>query len=724
MVYDLFTRALALPATDRDAFLHAQCSDESILTQVLALLSTDASDDGFTLSPDFAKETDLYFQQALINIGDHVSVYQISDELGRGGMGTVFKAQRIDGNFEQTVAIKIISHHLYKTLDINRLNSEANFMAKLNHNNICKVFDAGITESGVHYIVMEYIEGLSVSSFFADTKITLQQKLNTFSILCKTVNYAHQKQIVHGDLKPANIIFTNNGQIKVLDFGIAQIINEQNLSLNPEQKIHWYALTSDYASPELINGDKPSVYSDVYALGKILFHLLEHSHADNSRYYSEMRAITCKATATITTERYASASELENDIRMFLSGYVVSVYQANHFYRANKFVFERHPISVAISLFFIIIFSTLIVNLIIQYRDLQSERYQTDLMLEKFSLVLDLDYNAKSDVEMTLANNYESRNKDEKAEPLYKKIISRFDLLNDTDVAFDAGSRLIKLLIKTQQFLLIESTLGHLKNRLQFFPQSHLPVTASQAMFYHFFVNSSYHRSKNNNQDVFKFHTKLMHDIKEQYWQELTNQQKAELFYSMAIGDSSQTLAKTSSYYPAFEKVDVQDSLLTIASASKIKSYINQSTIKRSSYENNETKNFPEAKYIINFLESAPLFWASTNEKYFSYEEMNQAILFAGAMKFKENSGLYHVNNHILSTDFGEGNEDDSVLYVSNSGIGLSVDLAGGDLLVLAHKDFSSGKNNEYWAIDELINNTWYHIYDNSLNLPWLTLIL
>jgi len=710
MIYELFTRSMELPSEQRYAFIHSQCSDETILAQVFSLISAD--DDEFTLSNNVERESDLFHHQSLVSVGDVISVYQLDHCLGHGGMGTVFKALRIDGNFEQTVAIKVISPHLYKILDTNRLNSEANFMAKLNHNSICKVHDAGITESGVHYIVMEYIEGVDVSTFFAESKFTLNEKLIAFGDLCEAVNYAHQKQIVHGDLKPANILFTDNKQVKILDFGISHVLTEKNISLSSEQKVHFYAMTTDYASPELMNGEKPSVYSDVYALGKVLSCLLTQCNVESNS--PELLAITDKATAVLTTERYASVSELKNDINLFLSGYVVSIYQADHFYRVKKFVFNRHPISVMTSLTFVIIFSILIANLINQHLDLKSEKYQTDLMLEKFSLVLDLDLDAKSDVEMSLANNYESRDEDDKASKLYKKVISRVDSLDDTDAAFDAGARLLKLFIKKGKFTLIESTLSILKDKLQFFPDSNLPVTASQAMFYHFFINSTYHRKKNTNKKTFKFHTQLMQGIKGKYWQELTSQQKAELFYSMDIKENSQSLSAVTSsgYYPEFQKTTEKTSIyeLTVDNVIKFKNEIGNLIHKKGI---SSEKYFPNTQKIINFLESSPVYWATTHKRSFNYEKMNYAIFSGGISKFKASSGIYNVHSNVLTMDFGEGAESDNYLYISTK-LALSVPLMDGDLTVLAHNDFLSGQNNQNWTNNELINNDWYHIYDDT----------
>ena len=254
MVYQLYSEAMQLAPKHREAFVRQQCNDQAILEQVLALLS--AEHDDFTLSHYIAKESEIFAQQSTVEIGDIISVYELTEHLGQGGMGAVFKAKRIDGRFDQTVAIKVISSLLYPFFDSNKLVSEANFMAKLNHPNICSVYDAGITEEGLHFVVMEYLDGHQISNYFADADFTLHEKLTTFARLCSAVNYAHQMQVVHGDLKPANIIINQEQQIKVLDFGISQVINNPHSSSQEQTPEPLNGISKGFASPELINGGK------------------------------------------------------------------------------------------------------------------------------------------------------------------------------------------------------------------------------------------------------------------------------------------------------------------------------------------------------------------------------------------------------------------------------------------------------------------------------------
>jgi len=206
-----------------------------------------------------------------------------------------------------------------------------------------------------------------------------------------------------------------------------------------------------------------------------------------------------------------------------------------------------------------------------------------------------------------------------------------------------------------------------------------------------------------------------MQGIKDKYWQELTNQQKAELTFSMDVKNPNQVVSQvnTSEYYSEFENTIEHESLYDIAgdNVDRFKNDIYKFINKKN---NSSEKSLPQAEKIADFLESAPIFWASTHKRYFSYEEMNQAVFSAGVIKSKAGSGVYKVQSNALTMDFGEGPESDNYIYVSPQ-IALSAPLADGDLTVVAHKDFLNDKNNEPWTSDELITREWYHIYDGAL---------
>ena len=701
-MYQLYIDAMELEAQERETFVRTKCKDKNILAKVLSLLSTDKFE--FTLSDHIAKESDLYKHQNTAKVGDTISVYQLTESLGQGGMGSVFKAQRIDGRFEQTVAIKVISPLLSPFFDTHKLLNEANFMAKLNHNNICTVFDAGSTEEGIHYVVMEYLDGNEISSYFADQSITLSDKLSVFTKLCDAVNYAHQMQVVHGDLKPANILINENHQIKVLDFGISQVINSPYNTTQESNDVQFHGISKGFASPELINGDKPSVYSDVYALGCILANLLEQSKESGRGLYRELEAIIHKAKAFLAVERYASASEFQHDINLLLAGHVAPAYQSSNIYRLKKFIVNRHPLSVSTGLIFAICLSALATNLVIQYQNLAFEKQQTDVMLEKFSLVLDLDFDRQSNVELSLAKNYQSRFEYDKAALLYNKIIDRFDKLTDKDIAFDAGSKLIDLMIHNDQIEQIESTLAPLKSRLRFIPGSALPDTAAQAMFYNYLINTSDDRDSKTKSELYLFHIALMKQIKSTYWQQLSNKEKSWLNYSLLRGVEPKVpneLQHSFYYQP-----ESQNKLLVLFS--DVKNVISENLYPEDPLAITEQQ-------VKNFIEYQPIIFSGTHMNEVENEAVNKASFSQGVTKFEEMEGLYRVSGNQLIHDFGEGEEFDSVIYLSSS-LALTVPVSDGDLILFTYDDISNENNHQPWIKEQLLETPWYHIYDRSLN--------
>ena len=152
-----------------------------------------------------------------------ISSFKLTELIDKGVMGSVYKAQRCDEQFEQTVAIKIIHSELENIISEHALIREAGFMAKLTHPNIGKVFDAGVSNDGHHFIVMEYIDGCSITEKFKEVSLSQTEKMKLFCDLCDAVNHTHQMQVIHADLKPTNILITLDNQIKILDFGIARM---------------------------------------------------------------------------------------------------------------------------------------------------------------------------------------------------------------------------------------------------------------------------------------------------------------------------------------------------------------------------------------------------------------------------------------------------------------------------------------------------------------------
>ncbi|MEM6647246.1 MAG: serine/threonine-protein kinase, partial [Bacteroidota bacterium] len=197
-------------------------------------------------------------------IGD----YRIVRELGRGGMGTVFLAERADGAYQQHVAIKFVQS--FSSDDFDRFRSERQILARLNHPNIARLLDGGITEAGTPYLVMEYVDGVPITRYCRDANATVAERLRLFASVCDAVQVAHRNLVVHRDLKPGNILVTPEGMVKLLDFGIAKMLDHDAAHTQPSLQ----RLTPEYASPEQVRGEPVGTTSDVYQLGVLLYELL------------------------------------------------------------------------------------------------------------------------------------------------------------------------------------------------------------------------------------------------------------------------------------------------------------------------------------------------------------------------------------------------------------------------------------------------------------------
>ena len=248
--------------------------------------------------------------------------YTIIEEIGQGGMGIVYKAERSDGQFNRAVALKSIRPLAMADERMGSFLREIHLLASLEHPNICRLYDAGTTKEGNPFMVMELIE----ESSFEDTKILdMKSWLRTFIDLCDGVSYAHSRRVIHGDLKPKNIRLGKGNRPIILDFGIATLIGA--LPVNE--------MTVAYASPEQVAGAPLDTRTDIYSLGVILSSQIIINE-DN-----ELRAIARKATAELPEDRYATADAFSNDIRRYLDHYPVEALPAKPAYVTSKF-FKRH----------------------------------------------------------------------------------------------------------------------------------------------------------------------------------------------------------------------------------------------------------------------------------------------------------------------------------------------------------------------------------------------
>ena len=267
--------ALELPASKRAAFLTEVCgSDQELREEVEALLAISADVDDFIEKPALAQSDD--WLSGLI--GSRIGPYRIAELLGEGGMGAVYRAVRDDGDdFQQQIAIKLVKRGMDTNAILRRFRAERRILARLDHPNICKLLDGGVTDDGLPYFVMEYLQGTPIQVYCRERKLSIDERLSLFVQVCGAVEYSHRNLVVHRDLKAKNILVTEERVPKLLDFGIAKVLNDDSVT-NPDPTVAADRLfTPDYASPEQILAESITTAADIYSLGVLLYEILtEH----------------------------------------------------------------------------------------------------------------------------------------------------------------------------------------------------------------------------------------------------------------------------------------------------------------------------------------------------------------------------------------------------------------------------------------------------------------
>ena len=362
----LFEAALGLPPHERHAYLSSRCDDPVLLHEVESLLEYSQDKGGINRPQAAAANAALVLD---VPPEDSIGPYRILCAVGAGGMGTVYKAVRED-EFRMTVAIKLLHFDARAEAEQRRFRQERQILAELAHPHIARLIDGGATPQGVPYIVMEYVEGLPLTDYCQQQRLTLAEKLRLFRKICDAVQYAHQKLIVHRDIKPGNILVTAEGVPKLLDFGIAKLLAPDPASGMAETATALQRMTPDYASPEQVRGEAVSVATDVYALGAVLFELLTGDRAHRLKNYDmaeivrevcltqvrrpslagivelrgDLDTIVLKAMQKEPARRYQSVDQLSEDLLRHLEGFPVRArpdtmrYRARKFARRNRFV--------------------------------------------------------------------------------------------------------------------------------------------------------------------------------------------------------------------------------------------------------------------------------------------------------------------------------------------------------------------------------------------------
>ncbi len=281
-IEEIFHEASDLDGATRVEFLDDRCAgDPELRAEVEQLLSQYEQASSFIEQPIINSTSGNVLANLLDEsdadplTGKVLGSYRIEREIGRGGMGAVYEAVRADGEFRLRVAVKVVKRGVDTDFVLRRFRNERQILAALDHQFITRLIDGGTTDDGRPYFVMEYIDGLPLYRYCDREKLDIRQRIELFSRICEAVEYAHQRRVIHRDLKPSNIFITNDGNPRLLDFGIAKLLDPE-LAIDTLQPTATALrmMTVDYASPEQIRGDKVTFATDVYSLGVILFELL------------------------------------------------------------------------------------------------------------------------------------------------------------------------------------------------------------------------------------------------------------------------------------------------------------------------------------------------------------------------------------------------------------------------------------------------------------------
>ena len=301
-------------------------------------------------------------------VGRRIGSFRVVRQIGRGGMARVFLAERADGQFAQHVALKLLRPGFDSDVDVERFRAERQILASLSHPNIARLYDGGVTDDGLPFLVLEYVEGQPIDRHCETHSLSTRARLDLFLKVAHAVQYAHDRSIVHRDLKPSNILVSADGVVKLLDFGLARMLEEGVTGEAPPTRTGHRWMTPEYAAPEQVRGSAITSGTDVYQLGAVLYellsghtpfahraatlHELEMAALDqdpeplDGAFRGDLDAIILKALHKKPEDRYAAAGDLAEDIRRHLTGHPVRARRPTVGYRTRRFV-ARHRVRLA-----------------------------------------------------------------------------------------------------------------------------------------------------------------------------------------------------------------------------------------------------------------------------------------------------------------------------------------------------------------------------------------
>ena len=420
-VSEILERAISLGEAERDHYLDSACGgDHELRDEVLSLLlSHQQAGSQFLNSPIAAAGPEPS------RVGRRIGPYLVQDLIAHGGMGEVFAAVRADGQYEKRVAIKLVRSGFDSALIVERFRTERQILASLVHPNIAQLLDGGTTDDGIPYLVLEFVEGLPIDEHCESHDQPVEERLRLFREVCSAVQYAHQRLVIHRDLKPGNILVTTDGIPKLLDFGIAKLLSP---SASTEATLIG-AMTPEYASPEQVQGEPITTATDIYSLGVVLYRLLtgrspyrikasssselaraivetvperpstatrphrsvESANAESRginyrRLSGDLDNIVLKALRKEPARRYLSVEQFSEDIRRHLLSLPVLAVPDSLSYRTKKFV-QRHRMSVAAAF---LAFAAIVSGSVVSVRQAQIARLEKQRAEKRFNDVRQL----------------------------------------------------------------------------------------------------------------------------------------------------------------------------------------------------------------------------------------------------------------------------------------------------------------------------------------------
>jgi eukaryotic-like serine/threonine-protein kinase len=398
----LLDEALDLPAAERSAWLDALTESRAALRPTLDRMLRASSAKGTGDPLDVVRHVEAAVrsaasvaESAALASGSRIDSYELIRELGRGGMGAVWLARRIEGLTRRQVALKLPHPGLFNAELAERIARERDILEGLSHPNIARLYDAGVSAAGQPYLALEYVEGIPVNAYCDSKRLGLRERIALFQQVLQAVQFAHTHLVIHRDLKPANILVTEQGKVVLLDFGIAKLLTSGATAETALTRMTGRALTIDYASPEQIAGQPLTTASDVYSLGVILYELfcgerpyrlkrdsvaaLEQAilNADirkpsqvaagmevatqrsstprklTRQLQGDLDTILLKTLRTAPADRYPTADALAADLERYLAGHAVHARRESLWYQTQKFVSRYQTGVVAVSIVFL-----------------------------------------------------------------------------------------------------------------------------------------------------------------------------------------------------------------------------------------------------------------------------------------------------------------------------------------------------------------------------------